>query len=191
MTGEAAIEHGLDLRMFVHPGFESKTLEAAVRFGDFACIGRGLGTSVHGGAVESALDEATAELAKIKLFPMATTYAIDFKIKKAVRADTILTDRRAAGPCACHACRPPLIACPVRLPRSAVCAQVQPHVTYHIKADVVKEYEGLENIKYDVSASMYEYVDADKRLNPSDKDLVARCLAVMVNGPKLDQMNAK
>ena len=60
-----------------------------MRFSDDACIGRGFpGMSVHGGALESALDETTAECAKAKLFPMATTVALDFKIKKPVQPHT-------------------------------------------------------------------------------------------------------
>ena len=47
-------------------------------------IGRGFATSIHGGAVETALDEATAECAKAKLFPVATTVKIEFKIGKRV-----------------------------------------------------------------------------------------------------------
>ena len=71
--------------MFIRPGLEERVLVAAVRFSEFACVGRGHKTSVHGGAVESCLDEATAELAKTKLFPLATTYSIEFKIAKPVQ----------------------------------------------------------------------------------------------------------
>ena len=60
-----------------------------MRFSQWACIGRGHApTSAHGGAIESALDEATAEMAKAKLFPMATTVDAKFKIKKAVQFNT-------------------------------------------------------------------------------------------------------
>lgn len=38
------------------------TIEGAVRFGDGACIGNGYYMSAHGGSIETALDEATAEL---------------------------------------------------------------------------------------------------------------------------------
>ena len=64
--------------------FVRAVLSAAVRFSDYASIGRGQVQGVHGGAIESALDEATAETAKTKLFPFATTYSIEFKIKKMV-----------------------------------------------------------------------------------------------------------
>ena len=87
-SGDNACKHGMDLRMFIEPGFKSKTLKAAVRFSDYACIGRGLAPSVHGGAIESAMDEATAETAKSKLFPYATTVSLDFKIKKAPQPHT-------------------------------------------------------------------------------------------------------
>jgi len=83
VSGDGAVEHGIDLRWFITPGFEDKTLIAAVRFSEWAQIGRGVsGMSVHGGAVETCLDEATAELAKSKLFPFATTAKINFQIKK-------------------------------------------------------------------------------------------------------------
>ena len=83
--GESAIEHGMDLRWFVSEDAADQTLTAAVRFSDFACIGRGHATGVHGGAVETCLDEATAECAKTKLFPMASTGKIEFQIKKPVQ----------------------------------------------------------------------------------------------------------
>lgn len=38
------------------------TIRGAVRFGDGACIGDGYFMSAHGGSIETALDEATAEL---------------------------------------------------------------------------------------------------------------------------------
>ena len=38
------------------------TIYGAVRFGEGACIGNGFWMSAHGGSIESALDEATAEL---------------------------------------------------------------------------------------------------------------------------------
>ena len=83
--GDNAIAHGLDLRWFIKPGFEEPlSLVAAVRFSQYAQIGRGFDISVHGGAIETCLDEATAECAKCKLFPMAITYSIEFKIKKPV-----------------------------------------------------------------------------------------------------------
>ena len=46
------------------------------------------GTSVHGGAVETALDEATAECCKCKLFPVAATVSISFKISRRVLSQT-------------------------------------------------------------------------------------------------------
>ena len=75
----------MDLRWFIKPGFEDKTVVAAVRFSDFAMVGRGLGTSVHGGAVETCLDETTAECAKAKCFPLASTAKIELKILKPVQ----------------------------------------------------------------------------------------------------------
>lgn len=84
-VGENAVQHGMDLRWFIKPGFDDKTVCAAVRYSDYACIGRGLsGNGVHGGAIESALDETTAECAKTKLFPLATTYSVEFKLKQRI-----------------------------------------------------------------------------------------------------------
>ena len=89
-SGENCIAHGMDLRLFIKPGFEEPLeLIAGVRFSDYAKIGYGLKfTSVHGGAVESCLDEATAECAKSKLFPLATTSKIEFKIKRPLVPNT-------------------------------------------------------------------------------------------------------
>ena len=44
--GESAISHGMDLRWFIKPGMEEQTLLAAVRFSDYACVGRGIGRGV-------------------------------------------------------------------------------------------------------------------------------------------------
>ena len=87
-SGDNACEHGMDLRWFIKPGLDDKTLMAAVRFSDFACIGAGYMKGVHGGAVETCLDEATAECAKTKLFPVATTSKISFAIKRPLEAHT-------------------------------------------------------------------------------------------------------
>ena len=88
-SGENCIAHGMDLRCFIRPGFsEPHELLAGVRFSDHAKIGYGrsipCGGTVHGGAVQTCLDEATAECARSKLFPMATTSKIEFKINKPV-----------------------------------------------------------------------------------------------------------
>lgn len=88
-SGDSATQHGMDLRMFINPGTEEQTLQAVVRFGDYAMIGRGFkGMTVHGGAIETCLDETTAELVKFKLYPMAATTSITFNIKKAVETQT-------------------------------------------------------------------------------------------------------
>ena len=68
--------------------FAVYSLTAAVRFSQYAEIGRGYGIGIHGGAIETCLDESTAECAKSKLFPMATTSDISFKIQKPVMANT-------------------------------------------------------------------------------------------------------
>lgn len=46
--------------------------------------------SAHGGAVESLLDEATAELAKMEWAPTLATLEAAFKIKKSVPLNTTL-----------------------------------------------------------------------------------------------------
>ena len=52
------------------------TLVAAVRLGERASIGVCSWTSAHGGAVESVLDEATAELAKMEWATMVSTIEV-------------------------------------------------------------------------------------------------------------------
>ena len=85
----AAVGGRIDLRCFLRlspsvadtDGAGAK-LEAAVRFGDSASIGNGM--SAHGGAIETALDEATAELCKATQGPMCLTTTAEFKLKKQV-----------------------------------------------------------------------------------------------------------
>lgn len=60
------------------------SLLGAVRFGDGAGIGDGFYLSAHGGAVETCLDEATAELAKCAWTPLLSTVEASFRLKKAV-----------------------------------------------------------------------------------------------------------
>lgn len=60
------------------------TIQGAVRFGDGACVGTGYYMSAHGGSIETALDEATAELAKCEYVPMVTTRQATFQITKPV-----------------------------------------------------------------------------------------------------------
>ena len=50
-------------------GEELGALRGAVRFGDGAAIGNGFFTTAHGGAIETALDEATAELVRRPVRP--------------------------------------------------------------------------------------------------------------------------
>lgn len=49
------------------------TLAGAARLGERASIGYGAWTTAHGGAIESLLDEATAELVKMEWAPMMGT----------------------------------------------------------------------------------------------------------------------
>ena len=60
---------------------------AVVRFGERAAIGSsstGCHTSTHGGAIETAFDEATAELCKASCAALATTVSFSAQIKKPV-----------------------------------------------------------------------------------------------------------
>lgn len=53
-----------------------------VRFSDNAAIASGFWTSAHGGAVETVLDECTAEICKISQAATGTTISATFSIKK-------------------------------------------------------------------------------------------------------------
>ena len=77
------------MRWFLKPGLEDKTLTAAVRFSERAtfCVGLDDG-GVHGGAIETVLDEITAEYGKTKLFPILLTSTMEVKMGKVIKADT-------------------------------------------------------------------------------------------------------
>ncbi|KAK9833287.1 hypothetical protein WJX81_003342 [Elliptochloris bilobata] len=62
----------------------------AARLGEGASIGNGFWMTAHGGAVETLLDEATAELGKLEFSPMLATIEISFRIVKAVPLHTTL-----------------------------------------------------------------------------------------------------
>jgi len=87
-TGNAAAQRGIDLRLFYQesPDLQSNgTLLGGVRFGDSAAIGTGnFYLSAHGGAIETCLDEATAELGKCDFAPFLATKEITFKILRPV-----------------------------------------------------------------------------------------------------------
>jgi acyl-coenzyme A thioesterase PaaI-like protein len=78
-------------------------LTAAVRFGEGAAIGSGHWLSAHGGAISTALDEATAELVKITHAPLATTAEISYKLTRPVdlnvshRIECEVTEVRGGG----------------------------------------------------------------------------------------------
>lgn len=92
ITGTAAAQRGIDLRLFYkEPASEQRgSVIGAVRFGDGASIGLGFYLSAHGGAIETVLDESTAELAKIEFVPFLSTRQASFKILKAVPLHTTL-----------------------------------------------------------------------------------------------------
>lgn len=64
-----------------------------VRFGDGAAIGSGANRfylTAHGGAIETVLDEATAEIGKMCFAPFLSTVEATFRIKKPVPLHTTL-----------------------------------------------------------------------------------------------------
>jgi hypothetical protein len=92
-VGDDAAERGIDLRYFIDTskGYSvGARLVAAVRYSRRAAIGADCYTSVHGGAIETAFDETTAELVKISVAPTATTIDFQCTIKKPVPLDTSL-----------------------------------------------------------------------------------------------------
>lgn len=82
----------LDVRLFVTPGwsdFLEMKVKAAVRFSEYACGARGLADNyVHGGAIESVMDEVTAECARTKVFAEGTTLNFECAIKRKVEPHT-------------------------------------------------------------------------------------------------------
>lgn len=96
ITGDAAAQRGVDLRLFYQvseaPG-QPGVVAGAVRFGDGAAIGVGFHLSAHGGACETVLDEATAELGKCEFQPFLSTREATFAIKRPVPLHTTLAVR--------------------------------------------------------------------------------------------------
>ena len=97
ITGDAAAAHrGIDLRLFYQePDLQQENgssgkIVGAVRFGEGAAIGVGFHLSAHGGAIETVLDEATAELGKIEFAPFLSTREATFSIRKPVPLHTTL-----------------------------------------------------------------------------------------------------
>ena len=90
ITGkEAILERGIDLRLFYDE--VGVRVRGCVRFdGRRASIGAGFLLPTHGGAIETCLDEATAELGKMVAFPFLATRKISFEIKKGVPVDVSL-----------------------------------------------------------------------------------------------------
>ncbi|KAK9862844.1 hypothetical protein WJX84_006053 [Apatococcus fuscideae] len=93
VSGNSACQSGFDLRLFYQEAAEGEQwghVLGAARLGDRASIGNGFWVAAHGGAVESLMDEATAELAKMEWAPVLATIEATFKIKKAVPLHTTL-----------------------------------------------------------------------------------------------------
>lgn len=90
VTGkEAILGRGIDLRLF-YDDFKVQ-VRGCVRFdGGCASIGAGFLLPTHGGAIETCLDEATAELGKLAVFPFLATRKISFEIRKGVPVDVSL-----------------------------------------------------------------------------------------------------
>lgn len=88
ITGREAVEHrGIDLRLLWE--CEEGRVVGAVRF-DQGKAAIGPGYSVHGGAIQAVLDEATAEAGKMVAFPYLATRRIAHEIKKPVPCGTTL-----------------------------------------------------------------------------------------------------
>lgn len=89
ITGaEAVTKRGIDLRLFYEE--DTRMVKGCVRFNANASIGKGFSLPVHGGAIETVLDESTAEMGKIAAFPFLATRKISFEIKKSVPMDVSL-----------------------------------------------------------------------------------------------------
>lgn len=73
------------------------TVRGAVRFGDGASIGAGHWLPAHGGAIETVLDEATAEAAKVGVSHMVSTTEISVRIGRPVPLHASLEVRAAVA----------------------------------------------------------------------------------------------
>jgi len=96
-AGEGGARKGIDFRYFFDVNTaDSKErggggrLVGAVRFNEDASIGKGFWTTAHGGAMETVLDEATAEVCKISQAASAVTIEARFTMKKGVPLHTTL-----------------------------------------------------------------------------------------------------
>jgi len=92
-SGNASALGGLDLRMYVdsssgerHSGKKGGRAVFAVRFGNGAGIDvfPGSGMGVHGGAIQAAMDEVTAQCARMWETPHCTTRKITHQISRPV-----------------------------------------------------------------------------------------------------------
>jgi len=95
VTGrEAVTQRGIDLRLFFDES--ARKVVGLVRFDERnASIGAGFGLSVHGGAIQTALDEATAEAGKMFAFPFLATRKISHEIRKPVPSERTLVVKTA------------------------------------------------------------------------------------------------
>jgi acyl-coenzyme A thioesterase PaaI-like protein len=90
-VGRKAAESGLEYRAFFEPGAESRRTFGAVRFSSSARADEdGFDDYVHGGAIQSLLDEATAECAMVTVCVLPTTAEASFKIVRKVVPDRSL-----------------------------------------------------------------------------------------------------
>jgi len=84
-VGEKAARSGIEYRAFFEPGTAQPKTFGAVRFSDAArADANGFDDFIHGGAIQTLLDEATAECAMIKKCVLPTTVEASFKIQKKV-----------------------------------------------------------------------------------------------------------
>ncbi|PSC67699.1 thioesterase superfamily [Micractinium conductrix] len=92
-SGDTAAANGVDMRLFYQEPEAGEThgrIVGAVRFGTRASIAVGFGMSAHGGSIETALDEATAELAKLCFEPVVSTRQATFNLIRPVPLHTSL-----------------------------------------------------------------------------------------------------
>jgi len=93
-VGDAACKRGIDLRYWFDVSTagnpSGNRLVGAVRFSDNAAIASGFWTAAHGGAIETVLDEITAEIVKISQASTAVTIDAKFQMKKACPLNTSL-----------------------------------------------------------------------------------------------------
>ena len=84
-VGKNAVDHGFEYRAFFRSGGSERKTFGAVRFGDGARADcSGFDDYVHGGAIQTLLDEVTAECAMVNVCVLPTTVEAKFKMLRKV-----------------------------------------------------------------------------------------------------------